>query len=548
MLQRVGVRLLFMALVGCGAGAGPAVMEYVEVTPQQPKIGEIATVRFRLFDNRGLPLAGQPVDFKLQSPNGAVTLSPATSSSQKGSGIVEVQLQASSRVNSVIVVATSGDRTVNTPPITFAGAFPNQGQFTFQCGPISGTSSGGRHAIGAYDETRNLIAGVKLNCTAHVGDRNGDGVVGALVSFLTEAGTIGPTEISQTNVVGDATILYKTSLPLPIDVDPGNFTWTPPSDNANTGEYLAPLWMHPYEWVPNPAINPPPPPGMNPREPSRLEQIPNRRKPDGAMIRMNPRDNLVSMIAVTSGEETFSDLNNNGLWDNGEPFEDLTEPFVDSNDDGTWNDGERYIDVNGDKVWNGKNMRYDANTLIWRQERLLWTGVPTSWDVQNPSPVISAFNPPGPFVFTCPTPMGSTSCTQAVASAPDPGGVAFHRTTIRVSDPWYNSIAQNAEGDGCAVGAAAGVGNPGGPPVVVQTLGAGTGSGGGGVAFTYPAGRSLILTIIDARNPNVPPDSQVPKRAPPLQFTVPVTCEFTASPEQGHVVRFIAGFVSGSIE
>lgn len=330
--MRLRVLATLLLLAGCGAGLGPSTMEFVEITPTQPRIGEIVTVRFRLYDERGLPLAGQQVDFKLQSGgNPAVTLSPTSAQSQRGSGFAEVQLQASNRVNSVIVVATAGNKTVLSPPITFAGSTPNHAQFTFQCGQIAGDASGGRHAIGAYDPSRALIAGVKLECSAHVGDRNGDGIPNALVSFLTEAGTIGPTETSQSNVVGDATILYKSSYPLPKDVDPENWTWTPPIGELQTGEYLVPLWMEPFAWVSNPALNPPPAPGMNPREPSRLEQLGSpfpRKNKDGTTIRMNPRDNLVTMIAVTAGEEAFTDSNNNGVQDDNEPYVDLTEPFV----------------------------------------------------------------------------------------------------------------------------------------------------------------------------------------------------------------------------
>lgn len=540
MQLRVLVTLLTLCgLVGCGGGTGPTTMEFVEISPLQPRLGEIATVRFRLYDDRGLPMAGQQVDFRLQSTPGGVTLSPASVNSLKGSGLAEVQIQASSRVSSVIVVATAGNKTVLSPPITFAGSVPNHAQMTFQCGPIAGDASGGRHAIGAYDQSRNLIAGVKLECSAHIGDRNGDGVQDALVSFLTEAGTIGPTETSKSNVVGDATILYKTSLPLPKDVEPENWTWTPPQGENQTGEYLVPLWMEPYLWVANPSINPPPAPAMNPREPNRAEQLPGRRNKDGSAIRMNPRDNLVTMIAVTSGEEAFFDNNNNGQWDSDEPFTDLTEPFVDSNDNGTWDPDERFIDVNGDKRWNGKNGNWDRNTLIWVQEKLLWTGIPHQYDAINPAPTLSSFNPPGPYALRCPS-MGI--CNQATPNPGMPPG--FHRLSIRVADPWYNSIAQNADSDGCGVLEASGVGNPGGPPVLVQTLGGAR----GGVPFTYPAGRTIDLTIVDARDPDLPPAQQLPARSPPLAYTVPVTCEYTASPLGGHIVRLVVGDVSGTVE
>ena len=52
---------VFMA--GCGTNP-PASLEFVDVSPPAPAIGEIATVRFRALDNRGVPMAGATVNFK----------------------------------------------------------------------------------------------------------------------------------------------------------------------------------------------------------------------------------------------------------------------------------------------------------------------------------------------------------------------------------------------------------------------------------------------------------------------------------------------------
>ena len=334
MRMRLLVVLAVGVMSGCGT-SGPAVMEFLEVVPAQPKIGDVVTVRFRLLDSRGVPLAGANVDFKLQSANTGVTLSPASASSIRGSGYAETQIVASGRVNSVIVVATSGDKSITSPPITFAGTLPSGRQLTFQCGPLGGTGSGGRHAIGAYDQSRHLIAGSAIDCTAHVGDRNGDGITGALVSFLTEAGTIGPTNVSVADLVGDATVLYKTSLPFPVDVNPEVFSWTPQGsdglDPSHTGEYVAPLWMLPFNWVENPTtLGGTSTPTYTLREPRRPDPI--RLKPDGSgRFENNPRDNLVTMIAVTSGEEGFTDPPKPGSGSSAavfQPAPSLTAPLV----------------------------------------------------------------------------------------------------------------------------------------------------------------------------------------------------------------------------
>jgi hypothetical protein len=533
------MRLLVLTVVGlfsaCGGPTGPAVMEFVEVLPAQPKIGDVATVRFKLLDERGVPLAGSTVGFKLGSANTGVTLSPVSAISIKGSGFAETQIVASSRVNSVIVIATSGDKVITSPPITFAGSVPNGRQLTFQCGPIAGDGSGGRHALGAYDGTRTMIAGSAMDCTAHIGDRNGDGVSDALVSFLTEAGTIGATGVSQSNLVGDATVLYKTSLPLPLDVDPDVFKWTTATDDVNnTGEYLAPLWMHPYEWVENPrdlAIS-----GLRTytlREPRRPDPI--RLKMDGSgRFLNNPRDNLVSMIAVTSGEEGFTDTNNNGQFDQGEEFDDLTEPFVDSDDDGTWDSNERFIDVNGNREWNGKNGKWDANTLIWKQERLLWTGFPAYEDTipvvpgvvghrqvfaaASPSPVV-------PISLTCPG--AGSQCTQA-----GPPVLVF----AYLADPWFNSLAQNGDSDKCEIDVEEK------SPVIANA------ESGAGFAFTYPPGRYMQFVVKDARDPNIPPIDQIPRRVPAVSFLSTIRCSYTSSPKGGYTLKISVGSIGGTIE
>ncbi|MDP2272251.1 MAG: hypothetical protein Q8N23_20875 [Archangium sp.] len=533
MRLKVLVGLMSVCLLpACGGSAGPASMEYVEVLPAQPKIGDVATVRFKLLDERSIPLAGATVEFKLESANSGVTLSPPTAVSIRGSGYAETQVIASSRVNSVIVSATSGGKKVFSPPITFAGSVPSGRQLTFQCGPIAGDGSGGRHAIGAFDGTRHLIAGSQLDCTAHVGDRNGDGVADALVSFMTEAGTIGATGLSKADLVGDATVVYKTSLPLPEDVIPDVFKWTTAVDDvSNTGEYLAPLWMHPYEWVEDPrtlAFS------ANPftytlREPRRPDPI--RLKMDGSgRYENNPRDNLVSMIAITSGEEGFDDTNNNGQYDEGEDYDDLTEPFVDSNDNGTWDSNERFIDVNGNRDWNGKNGKWDANTLIWKQERILWTGVPATEDTRPVVPGVIGHRP----VFAPITQMGAINLvcggSPCTAAGPEQYVAAY------LADPWFNSLAQNGDSDKCEID------TEDRSPVVAKV------ESGSGFAFTYPPGRYLLFTVRDARDPNASPLEQIPRRIPAIPFRATIGCTYTSAPKASYILKIAVGSITGTIE
>lgn len=531
---------LGVALVGCGVPE-VSVIEFVEVTPPEPRIGDVVTVKVRLLDSRGLPLAGVPVNFALQAPNPAITINPLTSLTTKGGGTAETQLIAKDRVNSVIVRASSGDKTIILPSITFAGSVPHGRQFTLQCGKVGAEASGGRHAIGAFDESRNLIAGIKLECFAHVADRNGDGVPGALVSFMTEAGAIGPSEVSLANQVGDAKILHKTSYPLPFDVAPlARFNFVVPND-SQTGELSAPLWMFPWTWKQD-QTDTSNPTGVEPR---RIDPV-RTTKPGVAGIYQfappvtasgryenNPRDNLVTLIAVTAGEEGFTDTNNNGKRDNDEPYDDLSEPFVDVDDNGKWDAYERFIDANGDGVFTPKNNQWDGNTLIWAMDRVLWTGVP---NVGIPNfgsgltdvALARVTDPTAPIALTCPAlPM---PCREAQPPTP---------IKMYISDPWFNAIAQNGEGDGCTIRDDDQAPIKLSPRVV-----------NAGLRFTYPPGVIVEALIRDKRDPDLPADQLRPaQKTPPLSFRQAIECTFTASTLDPYKTIFqLTNGISGTIE
>ncbi|MBI3810808.1 MAG: Ig-like domain-containing protein [Nitrospirae bacterium] len=133
----------------------------------------------------------------------------------------------------------------------------------------------------------------------------------------------------------------------------------------------------------------------------------------------NPRDGWVTVLAVTQGEEAFTDLNGNGVYDVGEPFidtngepfldandngvydppetfldlnqngiYDMGEPFVDSNGNGVYDPGDPFfIDVNHNGVWDGPNGVWDSSTLIWEKIKLVFSGAMAfdSYDGDDPS-------------------------------------------------------------------------------------------------------------------------------------------------------------------
>ena len=79
-----------------------------------------------------------------------------------------------------------------------------------------------------------------------------------------------------------------------------------------------------------------------------------------------PADHLVTIVAYTLGEETFSDTNGNGVFDDADGpfpgsadlFTDREEPIVDADRDGVFNSGDTIIDVIDGNVL-GTNSAHD---------------------------------------------------------------------------------------------------------------------------------------------------------------------------------------------
>jgi hypothetical protein len=294
--------------------------------------------------------------------------------------------------------------------------------------------------------------------------------------------------------------------------------------------------MQPYEWVRNPldlAGLAPSLRNYNGEEPRRPDPI---RIEGGNRPTNNPRDNLVTLMAFTSGEESFIDANNNGVYDANEKFDDLTEPFVDGNDNATHDEDERFIDANGNGVWDGKNDRWDANTLIWVQDRILWTGIPAledSIDIPTLTGHRKVFADITPAKTELKCPATGTVCAQAGDPLKNYGPMTV---TAYMADPWFNSMAQNGEDDGCELKP-----EPESPVKIKATSNK-------GMKFTYPAGEYMTFWISDVRDPKASATEQVPKRDPAIGFAVPVECTYTASPISGHVVSVFIGRINGTIE
>lgn len=116
-----------------------------------------------------------------------------------------------------------------------------------------------------------------------------------------------------------------------------------------------------------------------------------------------PADFRNNIIAYSpNGQETFLDLDGNGLFNDGDTFEDLEEPYLDINESGVFELGDLIIDtINGidltgadtshnigDGLYNGPNCAHTslcsttlASITVWEDGTLWLIGTPTFYAI-----------------------------------------------------------------------------------------------------------------------------------------------------------------------
>lgn len=300
-------------------------------------------LRFRLLDTEGQPFVGSAtMNFEVISPPTGVTIFPTSARTDENSEAT-VNLKSGPVAGTVIVRATATvDNDASGKPVTLSdsiaivGAKVNARNFAVSCEfrSIPGLV-GNDCSFMRTDE--------KLLCTAVLGDRFNNTIGRDVTVFWsTEAGLFGPPS--------------KTDR-----ADPDS----EPAEQENLGRTYNTLRT----------LNTRMPVDVQPvaGEPARSGSPDECAAKDGGIRTFNPRDGLGTFIVHTKGEEGFWDTNNNGVYDEGEPFIDLGEPYIDANDNGQYDVGEEFIDTNGDGVWTGPNGKWDADTTIWAVGHVLFT-------------------------------------------------------------------------------------------------------------------------------------------------------------------------------
>jgi Invasin, domain 3 len=324
---------------------------------------EINGIALSLTDDKGLAYPeGLTVRFEHQQLGGSHLSVPATAdtatclaasgcvgfkAATDAGGLARVNLYSGTVAGtlSVVATATAGGVTLNfsVPSVAVIGARANGANFSIDCAPRN---------LAALADTNCSTSRVDdhFNCEALLKDRFNNLLGTATqVTFVAEAAAVGQVAVTpaydpskpptQQAGLGIATQIFNTlGAGLPFDV--------------------APL----------------------PGEPSVVHGL------DGCGARThNPRDGVLTVIAIADGEEAFFDSNGNGVYDLGEPFIDLGEPYVDQNDNGQYDTGEWFLDVNQNGVYDGPSGVWDANTKLWTETVVVYTGVPAGpLDVPEP--------------------------------------------------------------------------------------------------------------------------------------------------------------------
>jgi hypothetical protein len=343
------------ATISITIASGPAgSLEFVSAEPtvigvKGSAIAQKSTITFRVRDVNGNPVTdGTLVTFTLISGVGG-----GETLEPVQVGTITTVLESGELASLASTVLTSG--TVSGPVRVQASV--TEGAITLTSSStnvsITGGAPSGAH-LGVAPEYRNIAGlvtqGIICSVTAIVGDRFGNPVPeNTAVSFFTNGGVVTPQGL--TDPLGNSVgAQIKTG---------------PPTPHVGTATSLA-----------------------------------------------DPRTGMVTIIAVTQGEETFIDSNGNGLFDGPQEFNpsdpelDTPEPFIDhvilcnglpfpapcpanpvnppilsgNNRFDPTDRFELFFDSNGNGTWDQPNRVWDANKAIFATTTVLFSG-PTQLSV-----------------------------------------------------------------------------------------------------------------------------------------------------------------------
>ena len=312
---------------------------------------ETSTVKFLVKDSSGNPLAGsQTVTMELSGPNGGEYIdtddSPDTLDVGTVNGYATVVLHSGSIPGTATITATISGTELSTSSgvIAIGGGVPSAGHFSIATTRLN---------LEGLDYN-DITAGISVSIADRYGNYNV--LEGTSVSFYSECGAID--RAVNLDAEGKGSVVFRTQLPYPEAVP------MTVEDQIIVDDY--------YDMF-----------GVI---------IPSDK---------NPRNGKCTIIAVSDGEEEFTDSNGNGAYDSdygvtGEPFSDSYDDIHLDKDDDPLNlepsdVGPNYpfdpsfedliVDRDKDGAFDGLNGEWDPNKRIATQIQLMMTGHPEQIDV-----------------------------------------------------------------------------------------------------------------------------------------------------------------------
>lgn len=161
----------------------------------------------------------------------------------------------------------------------------------------------------------------------------------------------------------------------------------------------------------------------------------------------NPRDGVVTVIAVTDGEDAFTDLNGNGIYDAGEPYVTQGEPFIDADDSGARDPNEWFLDVNGNGQYDGPvaTAAWRGLGKIWTQTVVVFTGQPATMAVPgSPDYVGTRWVTRSAFTDACTATPAASFGVAAAKTGPPPVPASSQGFVVVASDGNLNRLASDA--------------------------------------------------------------------------------------------------------
>ncbi|MFQ5469038.1 MAG: hypothetical protein ACE5EH_01900 [Gammaproteobacteria bacterium] len=278
-------------------------------------LSETSTVVFQVKDTAGANVVGQTVSFSLNTTVGGLSI-VTTSATTNAKGEVQTVVQSGTVPTAVRVTASVDGASpaieTQSDQLVVSTGIPDQNSISL------GTTVLNPEAWGFDGETSVI--------TARLADRYNNPVPdGTAVSFTAEGGSI---ESSCTTVDGKCDVIWTSQAERPC----GETLGLPSLQSAVTlNNCLADGGGN------NPAV---PQPGTAPLG--------------------HPYAGRVTIVATAVGEESFIDVNGNGVFDDGDSFTDLPEAYLDIDESDTRETNEIFFDFDQDQTYDAADGKFNG--------------------------------------------------------------------------------------------------------------------------------------------------------------------------------------------